>query len=371
VWCLAHQLGIAIKLAMCDIFDRGHFPFMNTLTTMVGWLRRQETLIRNLASGKCPSVINVRWKSTITVLQWLFANRERATDHMALKRFTGALSDTWWLVATICNRYFSAVNITFDTLQVEVSRQYENLGRLSKELQNQFQATPDESFNTDSPDITGSSKIPTMRQFSVAEAGLGALCQGIDVEALELVQSLDDAQKNVALRSAAIVYLVSLNGIARIMKGRQSTHRESEAIPGVYPLQISEMSVVAFVELVSGHNERLLSAFDAAFVSKVFEQHKALIRILELEPVLRARLERESKKEFSVAWSGVGSRFSELQTFAAGIATIMPTTSRVEGDFSLMNYRRNEYCANLTDISLEGVMHSKQYPDLLKDVLDL
>jgi hypothetical protein len=35
VWCLAHQLGIVIKLAMCDIFDRGQFPFMNTLTAMV------------------------------------------------------------------------------------------------------------------------------------------------------------------------------------------------------------------------------------------------------------------------------------------------------------------------------------------------
>jgi hypothetical protein len=125
------------------------------------------------------------------------------------------------------------------------------------------------------------------------------------------------------------------------------------------------------VEVVSGHNESLLSVFDAAFVSKVCEQHKALIRTIELEPVLRARLERESKKEFSVARSGVGSRFSELQTFAAGIASVMPTTSRVEGDFSLMNYRRNEYCANLTDFSLEGVMHSKQYPDLLKAALDL
>jgi hypothetical protein len=125
------------------------------------------------------------------------------------------------------------------------------------------------------------------------------------------------------------------------------------------------------VEVVSGHNESLLSVFDAAFVSKVCEQHKALIRIIELEPVLRARLERESKKEFSVARSGVGSRFSELQTFAADIASVMPTTSRVEGDFSLMNYRRNEYCANPTDFSLEGVMHSKQYPDLLKAALDL
>jgi hypothetical protein len=135
VWRLAHELDIVIKLAMCYIFDRGHFPFMDTLTTMVGWLRRQETLIRSMAGVKCPYVINVRWKYTITVLQWLFANRERATDHMALKRFAGALSDTWWLVAMICNRYFSAINITFDTLQVEVSRQYENLGRLSKELQ--------------------------------------------------------------------------------------------------------------------------------------------------------------------------------------------------------------------------------------------
>jgi hypothetical protein len=261
-----------------------------------------------MAGGKCPYVINVRWKSTITVLQWLFTNRERVTDHMALKWFAGGPSDTWWLVAMICNSYFSAVDITFDALQVEASvesRQYENLGRLSKELQEQCQATRDESLNTDSPDITASSKFSAIGQFSVTEAGLGALCQGIDVEALALIQSLDDAQTNVALRSVAIVYLVSLHGIARIMKGRQSTHRKSEAIPCVYPLQIAEMSVVAFVELVSGHNERLLSAFDAVFVSKVCEQHKALVRILELEPVLRARLERESKKEFSVAWSGV------------------------------------------------------------------
>jgi hypothetical protein len=36
-----------------------------------------------------------------------------------------------------------------------------------------------------------------------------------------------------------------------------------------------------------------------------------------------------------------------------------------------MNYRRNEFYADLTDFSLEGVMHSKQYPGLLKAALYL
>ena len=50
--------------------------------------------------------------------------------------------------------------------------------------------------------------------------------------------------------------------------------------------------------------------------------------------------------------------------FVAGLATMMPTTSRVEGDFSLMSYRRNSYCAGLTDFPLEGVMYAKQYKAL-------
>jgi hypothetical protein len=35
-WCLAHQLDFVIKLAMCDIFDRGQFLFMNTPKPWMG-----------------------------------------------------------------------------------------------------------------------------------------------------------------------------------------------------------------------------------------------------------------------------------------------------------------------------------------------
>ena len=39
-----------------------------------------------------------------------------------------------------------------------------------------------------------------------------------------------------------------------------------------------------------------------------------------------------------------------------GLATLIPTTSHVEGYFSLMGYRRNSYCSGITNFTIEGVM---------------
>lgn len=66
IWCLAHQLDLIIKAALHAMADSGHFPFMNILTTIIGWLRRQDSLIRQLQS-KCPYYISVRWTSVSKV----------------------------------------------------------------------------------------------------------------------------------------------------------------------------------------------------------------------------------------------------------------------------------------------------------------
>ena len=49
----------------------------------------------------------------------------------------------------------------------------------------------------------------------------------------------------------------------------------------------------------------------------------------------------------------------------------MPTTIYVEGDFSLMGYRRNYYYSGMTDFALEEVMYAKQFFDLRKTVAQL
>lgn len=66
VWCLAHQLDLIVKASLHSIADATAFPFMNTMTTIIGWLRRQDTLIRRMGS-KCPYYISVRWTSVSKV----------------------------------------------------------------------------------------------------------------------------------------------------------------------------------------------------------------------------------------------------------------------------------------------------------------
>ena len=67
VWCLAHQLDLIIKASLHAIADATGFQFMTTMTTAIGWLRRQDTLIRRMGS-KCPYFINVRWTSVSKVV---------------------------------------------------------------------------------------------------------------------------------------------------------------------------------------------------------------------------------------------------------------------------------------------------------------
>ena len=126
------------------------------------------------------------------------------------------------------------------------------------------------------------------------------------------------------------------------------------------------MSPVDFVELVASHEKRLKTVYDDIFLEKITDQHKLLKQAVATEPVLLSALKATAKNSFHEAWNAAGHRFTELRTFAGGLASVLPTTARVEGDFSIMGYRRDDNCANLSIFSLEGVLHSKQYTKLKK-----
>jgi len=43
------------------------------------------------------------------------------------------------------------------------------------------------------------------------------------------------------------------------------------------------------------------------------------------------------------------------------MGTVFPGTANVESDFSIVNFEKNDYRTALTDLSVEGIMHSKQF----------
>ena len=55
-----------------------------------------------------------------------------------------------------------------------------------------------------------------------------------------------------------------------------------------------------------------------------------------------------------------------LVTFAGGLATTFPGTSTVESAFFVLGWEKDEYRTMLSDLSLEGILQSKQATELKK-----
>jgi hypothetical protein len=58
-------------------------------------------------------------------------------------------------------------------------------------------------------------------------------------------------------------------------------------------------------------------------------------------------------------------RWPALREFCGGVAMVFLNIVSVELDFSILGWERDEYLLSLTDLSLEGIMQSKQH-ELLK-----
>jgi len=54
-----------------------------------------------------------------------------------------------------------------------------------------------------------------------------------------------------------------------------------------------------------------------------------------------------------------------LKEFCRGLASVFPSTITVESDFSIINFEKNFHRSALTDLSLEGTLHLKQF-DMVK-----
>ena len=68
---------------------------------------------------------------------------------------------------------------------------------------------------------------------------------------------------------------------------------------------------------------------------------------------------------FEQAWQVYKVEYPQLYAFACGMATMFPTTATVESDFSVLKWEKNSHRLRLDDLSLAGIMHSKQYNRLL------
>lgn len=81
-----NQIDLVLKDRLNANTDDRDFPFVNFATTMIGWLQRQKTLIRNMEI-KCPYYMSLRWGSFSLVLKWILSNIKTFCASFVEKRY--------------------------------------------------------------------------------------------------------------------------------------------------------------------------------------------------------------------------------------------------------------------------------------------
>jgi hypothetical protein len=95
--------------------------------------------------------------------------------------------------------------------------------------------------------------------------------------------------------------------------------------------------------------------------------HEDLLSAYVSEACLRNRIDScSSLSIFEEGWASLDGRFPALQEFCGGLATVFPITATVESDFALINWEKDEFSKGIADLSLEGILHCKQFDDMRK-----
>ena len=104
-------------------------------------------------------------------------------------------------------------------------------------------------------------------------------------------------------------------------------------------------------------------------IAQIERDHQELRETHQRDQLLQSRLkECDHNTRFKAGWTIVDGKFSALRDFCTGIATVSANTASVESDFSILGWEKDEYRLSLMDLSLEGILQSKQY-ELLKSLI--
>jgi hypothetical protein len=116
--------------------------------------------------------------------------------------------------------------------------------------------------------------------------------------------------------------------------------------------------------IVDTHLQQLRHSWSEESIAEIENEYRQLTIAYREEPALKSVLDayaNVSIKSFDTAWEIVNGRFEILRDFCGGIAMVFANTASVESDFSILGWEKDKFRLSMTDLSLEGVMHCKQY----------
>jgi hypothetical protein len=222
-------------------------------------------------------------------------------------------------------------------------------------------------------DILAAQPAETSGAFIVTHESVRTALDGLGLWMMKQTNNLHADDLYSVIGTVGKLFVGAADGISRINGERDETNKATDELPPVLPLELCRIDMRQFVKLQQSQRDRLLPFFGDDGIESISKDFAEFLRAFREEPKFKEAVGGNSGNDmgFTEGWSPTNDRFSMLQKFCGGLASAFPNTATVESDFSIIGWEKDDNRVDLTDFSLEGILHSKQFKELKKLSSDL
>ncbi|MEL7520150.1 MAG: hypothetical protein AAGJ80_00800 [Cyanobacteria bacterium J06553_1] len=370
IWCGTHQLDLVMKKAFSNLCED---TFVQVLTSLTGHLRRQHNLIAEM-KGMCPTFTETRWISMGKLLKWLKEKRIQLFQHFDEKKPACTPPTYWWIVVYVIESLVERVEQTFKQVQglnTLVCEQRTLFTKLARDLiiRTNVEGPLNHKQQLEAAVVhEGGNKTFIQDSFAMSwENAVQAIeeCGSFVVEAMDQLKTNNQPAYEIVVTTFANFALDSICGITKIVAERDMENGAAEELPPVLPLELCSLTSRQFAPFLNKQRPRLRGSLSEQQIEQIDAQFCKLKLSYREQSFVKDELDAYSAvQSFKECWSPLGESADMLRLFCGGIASVMPGTSSVETDFSLINWHKDPNSKSLTDFSLESILHCTQYARL-------
>ncbi|KAL3672160.1 hypothetical protein V7S43_002823 [Phytophthora oleae] len=362
-----YNLAVKLNHLMCEACRTVlTVEFMNTLIGLISHLRSLKP--RHYDTVKCPKLVEGSWKASVRALHWIMDHQTHVIEFTRKYQYSGAPRPEWWVLALVLTKVAGQINSLSQQLKSGQGLQHnrQQLADLMHHLSMMSGAVgpivPSEVFSISCEDVV-------IGSFSLNPVGVGTFLNAQGDFVNSAVDSLEPIVYQSLVDITSTFVLTVLSGLNQIVSDSTSACKDSSLmiyqVPAFLPNPLGNMRHQDFVGVMQQQRFRLDKFFSSEEIDIIETQHRAFRTGYLLDKNVSDELDRLSGfNSFSEAWQEgafAGLDCKLLRRFCGPLAAVGSTTSSMDTEFLLLNWRKVPFTHVITDFHLEAILHAQSY----------
>ncbi|CAK9209291.1 unnamed protein product [Sphagnum troendelagicum] len=266
-------------------------------------------------------------------------------------------------VYLICD--YLSVGASLEGLTTIVAQQLEGLRRLHDVYARLLKASGPLSMEEAMAVDRAIAVVSEYQKYSLKISNVEAVLEDLGLFVAGKIEETGAEAMAELLKSLAVCTVNLIAGVISIVAERDSSNEAATEMPPVLPHQLVMLRGREFSEILKVQTPRLRTTCSITEIDIIEQEFAELQSAYHRERCFKAVLDAcGPHTSFDEGWKLTQDRFCSLREFCGGLATAFPGTSTVESDFSIVKWEKDVGRASLTNFSLEGILHAKQFKQM-------